>query len=247
MPVEAPSPSESESLAYRLRVAEMPDEDRPRERLERLGAQALKTEELLAILLRTGTSREDVLAVAQRLIRDHGGLRGLGGADLPTLASTYGVGHAKATTIAAAFELGRRLRLDGGDDRPQVTAPEHIAALMHDEMQALQQEELRLVILDTKNRVLATPTLYRGTISGAPGRLAEVYRDAVRRGASKMAMVHNHPSGDPTPSRTDVAFTRDAVQAGELLEIELIDHVVFGHGRNRWVSMRRQHLGFDAA
>jgi len=222
----------------------MPDDERPRERLDRLGPQALKAEELLAILLRTGTTREDVLGIAQRLLRDHGGVRGLGAADLATLASTYGVGHAKATTIAAAFELGRRLRLDGGEDRPLVNTPEHIAALMHDQMQHLPQEELRLVIMDTKHRVLATPTLYRGTISSAPGRLAEVYRDAVRRGASKMAMVHNHPSGDPTPSRADVTFTREAVEAGELLEIELIDHVVLGHGPNRWVSMRRQGLGF---
>jgi len=227
-----------------MRVAEMPDEERPRERLERLGPQALKTDELLAILLRTGSARDDVLAVAQRLLRDHGGVRGLGAADLPTLASTHGVGNAKATTIAAAFELGRRLRLDGGDDRPQVTSPEHVAALLHDEMQTLQQEELRIVILDTKNRVLAVPTLYRGTISGAPGRLAEVYRDAVRRNASKIAMAHNHPSGDPTPSRSDIAFTAEAVDAGRLLEIELIDHVVFGHGPGCWVSMRRAKLGF---
>lgn len=225
----------------------MPDEERPRERLERLGPQALKAEELLAILLRTGTAREDVLAVAQRLLREHGGVRGLGAADLPTLAATHGVGHAKATTIAAAFELGRRLRLDGGEDRPQVTTPEHIAALLHPEMQLLQQEELRLIILDRKNRVMAAPTLYRGTVSSAPGRLAEVYRDAVRRGASKLAMAHNHPSGDPTPSRDDIALTRAAVEAGQLLEIELLDHVVFGHGAERWVSMRRQGLGFGSA
>ncbi|MDA1010159.1 MAG: DNA repair protein RadC [Chloroflexi bacterium] len=225
----------------------MPDDERPRERLERLGPQALKAEELLAILVRTGTVRDDVITVSQRLLREHGGVRGLGAADIATLAATHGVGHAKATTIAAAFELGRRLRLDGGDDRPQVTSPEHIAALLHAEMQLLQQEELRLILLDTKNRVLATPTLYRGTVSGAPGRLAEVYRDAVRRGASKLAIVHNHPSGDPTPSRDDVAFTREAAQAGRLLEIELLDHVVFGHGAERWVSMRRQRLGFDAS
>lgn len=222
----------------------MPDDERPRERLERLGATALKTEELLAILLRTGTTRDDVLTVAQRLLREHGGVRGLGAADLPTLASTHGVGQAKATTIAAAFELGRRLRLDAGDERPVVQTPEHIAALLHDEMQRLQQEELRLIIMDTKNRVLAMPTLYRGTISSAPGRLAEVYRDAVRRGASKLAMVHNHPSGDPTPSRMDIEFTAEAIAAGDLLEIELLDHLVFGHGPGRWVSMRRRKLGF---
>ena len=204
----------------------MPDDERPRERLDRLGPQALKTEELLAILLRTGTTRDDVLVIAQRLLRDHGGVRGLGAADLPTLASTHGVGHAKATTIAAAFELGRRLRLDGGDDRPQVTTPEHIAALLHDEMQPLQQEEMRLVILDTKNRVLATPTLYRGTISSAPGRLAEVYRDAIRRNAAHMAMAHNHPSGDPTPSPDDLSITERLRRVGELLGIRVVDHVI---------------------
>ncbi len=228
-----------------VRLAEMPDEERPRERLERLGPQALKTDELLAILLRTGTVRDDVMTLAQRLLYEHGGVRGLGAADLSTLAASHGIGQAKATTIAAAFELGRRLRLDGGDDRPQVTSPEQIAALLHTEMQLLQQEELRLVILDTKNRVLAVPVLYRGTVSAAPGRLAEVYRDAVRRGASKLAMAHNHPSGDPTPSHDDIEFTREAVQAGQLLEVELLDHIVFGHGQDRWVSMRRQRLGFD--
>jgi len=238
-------PALAEEPDYRVRVAEMPGEERPRERLERLGPQALKTDELLAILLRTGTAREDVLGVAQRLLREHGGVRGLGAADLASLASTYGMGQAKATTIAAAFELGRRLRLDGGDDRPQVTSPEHIAALLHDEMQLLQQEELRMVALDTKNRVMATSTVYRGTVSGAPGRLAEVYRDAVRRGAAKIALVHNHPSGDPTPSRNDVSFTHDAMEAGRLLEVELVDHVIFGHGPGCWVSMRRQHLGFE--
>src|SRR5690606_29359074 len=135
-PGDPAAPAEP-GATYRTRVAEMPGEERPRERLERLGPQALKTEELLAILLRTGTAREDVLAVAQRLLREHGGVRGLGAADLATLAATHGVGQAKATTIAAAFELGRRLRLDGGDDRPQVTSPEHIAALLHIEMQLL--------------------------------------------------------------------------------------------------------------
>ncbi|MCA9848673.1 MAG: DNA repair protein RadC [Dehalococcoidia bacterium] len=214
----------------------MPDDERPRERLDRLGPQALKTEELLAILLRTGTTRDDVLVIAQRLLRDHGGVRGLGAADLPTLASTHGVGHAKATTIAAAFELGRRLRLDGGDDRPQVTTPEHIAALLHDEMQPLQQEEMRLVILDTKNRVLATPTLYRGTISSAPGRLAEVYRDAIRRNAAHMAMAHNHPSGDPTPSDEDRHFTRALADAGKVVGVPLLDHVVVARAGFRSVD-----------
>ena len=231
---------------YRVRVAEMPDADRPRERLERLGPQALRPEELLAILLRTGTTRDDVLTIAQRLLHEHGGLRGLAASDLPTLASSYGLGQAKATTIAAAFELGRRLGREGADFRPIVARPEDIAALLHEEMQLLQQEELRVLILDTKHHVIAAPMLYRGTVSGAGGRIAELFREAVRRGATKIALAHNHPSGDPTPSPEDIHFTREAVEAGQLLEVPVLDHVVLGQGAGRWVSMRRQQQGFDS-
>ncbi|MDA0271459.1 MAG: DNA repair protein RadC [Chloroflexi bacterium] len=230
--------------AYRTRVAELPEGERPRERLERLGPQALKSDELLAILLRTGTARDDVLEVAQRLLRDRDGLRGLAASDVPGLAAVHGVGQAKATTIAAAFELGRRVGALEGETRPQVTGPEDIARLLQPEMELLQQEELRLLVLDTKHRVLAAPTLYRGTVSAAPGRVAELFREAVRRNASKIAIAHNHPSGDPTPSPDDIEFTRAAVEAGRLLEIDVLDHVVIGHGPRRWVSLRQRRLGF---
>ncbi|MEX1023429.1 MAG: DNA repair protein RadC, partial [Dehalococcoidia bacterium] len=213
----------------------MPGAERPRERLEHLGAQALKSEELLAILLRTGTQTDDVLAVAQKLLRDHGGLRGLGSADVAALTESRGMGPVKATTIVAAFELGRRLRLEDGGARPQVSSPEHLAALLHDEMQLLQQEELRLLVMDNRNQVLAVRTLYRGTVNSAPGRTAEVFREAVRRGAAKIAIAHNHPSGDPSPSAADIEFTRTVVEAGTLLDIEVVDHIIFGHGPGRWV------------
>lgn len=236
----APEPSP----AYHLRVAEMPEEERPRERLGRLGPQALKTDELLAILLRTGTSREDVLQISQRLLRERDGLRGLAASDLAEVAGVHGLGHAKATTIAAAFELGRRMVALDGDARPQVTGPEDISRLLQPEMELLQQEELRLLVLDTKHRVLATPILYRGTVSAAPGRIAELFREAIRRNASRIAIAHNHPSGDPTPSADDIEFTAAAVEAGRLLEVEVLDHVVIGQGARRWVSMRERRLGF---
>lgn len=225
------------------RVRELPESERPRERLERLGPQALTTAELLAILLNTGTASEDVLSLASRLLGDHSGLRGLATADLPTLQATRGIGPAKATTVAAAFELGRRLALEGGDLRPQVRDPADIARLVQAEMELLQQEELRLLTLDTKHRVLSTSVLYRGSVNAAPARVAEVFREAVRRNATAIAVVHNHPSGDPTPSRDDTLLTEQLVSAGELLELELLDHVVIGHGR--FVSMRQQRLGFE--
>lgn len=235
--------SGEEPPRYQLRVAELPAEERPRERLLHLGPQSLTTAELLAILLRTGTSRDGVLAIASRLLQQHGGLRGLAGADLATLSAEHGMGSAKATTIAAAFELGRRLALAGDDIRPTITGPADVARLLQGEMELLQQEELRLLTLDTKHHVLASTMLYRGSVNSAGGRVAEVFREAVRRNATAIAVAHNHPSGDPTPSRDDVAFTSALLRAGELIEIEVLDHIVFGHGR--YVSMRQQKLGFS--
>lgn len=231
------------AAGYRLRVSELPEGERPRERLLRLGPQALTTAELLAILLRTGTSREDVLQLASRLLQERRGLRGLAASDLPTLAASHGLGQAKATTIAAAFELGRRLALEGDDLRPTVTSPADIARLLQAEMELLQQEELRLLVLDTKHHVLATPMLYRGSVNSAPARVAEVFREAVRHNATAIAVAHNHPSGDPTPSADDIALTEALREASVLMQVELLDHVVFGHGR--FVSMRELRLGFD--
>jgi DNA repair protein RadC len=236
---------EGEPPRYQTRVAELPFDERPRERLLRLGPQALTTAELLAILLRTGSQREGVLEIASRLLRDHEGVRGLAAADLVTLSAEHGVGAAKATTIAAAFELGRRLALAGEDIRPRVQGPDDIARLLQSEMELLQQEELRLLVMDTKHQLLASTMLYRGSVNSAPGRVAEVFREAVRRNATAIAVAHNHPSGDPTPSRDDVAFTQALVEAGALLDVNVLDHLVFGRGR--YVSMRERRLGFDGA
>ena len=172
---EQPPPSEG-APPYQLRVAELPATDRPRERLERLGPQALTSAELLTILLRTGTREEGVLQLAARLLQEHGGLRGLAGADLSTLAAARGLGSAKASTIAAACELGRRLALEGGDARPAVTRPADIARLLQSELELLAQEELRLLVLDTKHRVLAAPMLYRGSVRESTVRVAELFR-----------------------------------------------------------------------
>ncbi|HJM89490.1 MAG TPA: DNA repair protein RadC [Dehalococcoidia bacterium] len=228
---------------YHARVSELPEGERPRERLERLGPQALATAELLAILLRTGSSREDVLQLASRLLSEHDGLRGLAAADLATLAATHGLGGAKGSAIAAAFELGRRLAIEGDGNQPTVTSPQDIARLLQAEMELLQQEELRVLVLDTKHHVLAAPTLYRGSVNSAPARVAKIFREAVRRNATAIAIAHNHPSGDPTPSGDDIALTEAVIAAGELIDVSVLDHVVFGHGR--FVSMREQHLGFE--
>ena len=231
------------SSGYQVRVAELPSAERPRERLERLGPAALTTAELLAILLRTGTAREGVLQIASRLIAEHGGLRGIAAADQATIAGTHGLGSAKATTIAAAFELGRRLALEGDGARLRITSPADIARLLQSELELLEHEELRLLTLDTKHHILSAGTLYRGSVNAAPGRVAELFREAVRRNATAIAVAHNHPSGDPEPSADDIAFTSAIIEAGQLLNVTVLDHVVFGRGR--FVSMRERSLGFE--
>lgn len=230
--------------AYRARVSELASSERPRERLEQLGAQALTTSELLAILLRTGTREEGVLQLAERLQQEHRGLRGLAQADIAELSGIRGLGPAKAATIAAAFELGRRRALEGGDERPLIASPEDIARLLQSELELLPQEEFRLLALDTRHRLLASRMLSRGSVGSAQVRIAEAFREAVRRNAAAIAVAHNHPSGDPSPSPDDVETTRALEAGGDLLGIRVLDHVVIGHGR--WISMRQSGLGFTA-
>jgi DNA repair protein RadC len=176
------------------------------------------------------------------LLREHDGLRGLLQLDLAELARVRGVGQAKAVRLKAALELGRRLAALDPGQRPQIASPDDVANLLRIEMAALTQEQLRVVLLDTKHRVLAIRTVYQGSVNQAQVRVAEVYRDAIRQNAVALVAVHNHPSGDPTPSAADVALTAELERAGALLDIDLLDHLIIGQGR--WVSLRRLGLGF---
>jgi DNA repair protein RadC len=188
---------------------------------------------------------ETVTHVSQRLLAQHGGLRGLFRMDLAELARVRGVGDAKSVRLKAALELGRRLAALSPEERPQVGSPEDVANLLSIEMAALEQEQLRVVMLDTKHRIIGTRTVYQGSVNQAQVRVAEVYRDAVRHNATAIVAVHNHPSGDPTPSAADVALTVELARAGELLDIDLLDHLIIGQGR--WVSLKRLGLGFAKA
>lgn len=230
------------TVRYRLSIKELPPDERPRERLKLRGPASLSDGDLLAIILNTGIVGEGVTEVAQRLLAHHGGLRGLFQMDVAELARIRGLGDAKAVRLKAALELGRRLAALSPDGRPQVGSPDDVANLLQIEMAALEQEQLRVVLLDTKHRIVATRTVYQGSVNQAQVRVAEVYRDAVRQNATAIVAVHNHPSGDPTPSAADVALTVELTQAGALLDIELLDHLIIGQGR--WVSLRRLGLGF---
>jgi DNA repair protein RadC len=223
-------------------LREMASDERPRERLKLRGAASLSDGDLIAIILNTGTVGQTVTDLSQQLLANNGGLRGLLQMDVAELARIRGLGDAKAVRLKAALELGRRLAVLAPEERPQVGSPEDVVNLLAIEMAALEQEQLRVVLLDTKHRILGSRVVYQGSVNQAQVRVAEVYRDAVRQMATAIVAVHNHPSGDPTPSAADVALTVELVQAGSLLDIELLDHLIIGQGR--WISLRRLGLGF---
>ncbi|MBI5304281.1 MAG: DNA repair protein RadC [Chloroflexi bacterium] len=216
--------------------------ERPRERLKHLGANALKSEELIAILLRTGTRGENVVHLAERLLRECGGLVGLSRLPLSEMTRVKGIGPVKAIELQAVFELGRRISVASPEEKPVIKSPADAVNLLAD-MGTLEQEVMRTVLLDTKNRVLAMPTMYRGSLHTTVIRVAELFREAVRQNCAALIVAHNHPSGDPTPSPEDVAVTREIVQAGKLLDIDVLDHLVIGAG-TKFVSLKERGLGF---
>ncbi|HEX8732589.1 MAG TPA: DNA repair protein RadC [Ktedonobacterales bacterium] len=235
--------AQSAASQYRaITVREMPTDERPRERLERHGAGVLSTAELLAILLRTGLPGENVVDLSQRLLHDFGGLAGLVAADLPTLRETHGLGLAKASQLKAALEIANRLAALNPEQRPQITQPADVSRLLMLEMAYLAQEQLRVICLDTKNHIVAQQTVYQGTINSSAVRPAEVFRPAVTRACLSIIVVHNHPSGDPTPSPEDVRTTEQLRKAGELLDIQLLDHIIIG--RHQHYSLKEHGLGF---
>ncbi len=230
-------------MDYRPMIRDLPQSERPRERLRDFGAPALSTTELVAIILRNGSAGESVMALATRLLSRYEGLPGLARAGFSgDLTAERGLGEAKAAELKAALELGKRLAASSADERPVITSSRDVANLLLVEMGMLEQESLRTLLLNGKNAVLATSEVVRGSVNAAQVRVAELFREPVRRNAVAIILVHNHPSGDPGPSADDIAITKEAVRAGQLLGIEVLDHVIMGQGR--YISMREHHIGF---
>jgi DNA repair protein RadC len=224
------------------RITDLAESERPRERLARLGAQSLSNAELLAILLRVGVPGENAVQVGQRLLQTFEGISGLQRASFDQVCSQRGLGEAKTAQIKAAIELGRRMTLESPEERPSINSPADAAALVRYEMSALEQEELRVITLNTRNRVQKIETIYRGSLNTSQIRVGEVFKSAIRGNAAAIIVVHNHPSGDPTPSPDDIAITRAIVEAGRLLDVQVLDHLVIGQGR--FVSLKERRLGF---
>jgi len=228
---------------YRPMIRDLPQEERPRERLREYGPKHLSNTELIAILLRTGLKGENVLSLAARLLARFNGLEGLGRATFAELCAERGLSEAKTSQLQAALELGRRFVSLAPQERVVISSPQDVANLLLAEMAFLDQEHLRALLLNTRNEVLSIQEIYVGNVNSSVVRPAEVFRPAIRDNAPSIIIVHNHPSGDPTPSPQDVSITRDLVAAGRLLGVELLDHLVIGSGQ-RYVSLNEKGLGF---
>lgn len=221
-------------------IKDLPAVERPRERLVRHGAGVLSNAELLAILLRVGTKEENAISLAHRILKQEQGLRFLVDSKVEQLASIKGVGQAKAAQIKAAIELGRRLStFELGVDKP-IKCPQDVADLLMEDMRYLKQEHMKLVLLNTKCNLIAVEEISKGSLNASIVHPRELFNPAIRKSSASIIMVHNHPSGDPTPSSEDIAITTRIFEAGKLLGIELVDHIIIGDGK--YISMKEKGL-----
>ena len=210
------------------RIKDMAAQDRPRERLVLEGAEALSNAELIAILLRTGLKGYSAIHIAQQLLAKFGTLDGLARAPLEELRQVKGVGRDKAVTLKAAFTLARKMAAEMRAESPLLDTPERIADLLREESRPQDVEQFRVVLLNTRRRLIGLETISQGTLDTLLVHPREVFKRAIAANASAVVLVHNHPSGDPTPSEADIKVTRDLIRAGQLLKIEVLDHVIIG-------------------
>jgi DNA repair protein RadC len=229
-----------------VRIKDLPLPERPRERLVALGADALRNAELLAILLRTGAKGVSVVQVAELLIQRFGTLDGLARASLGDLQKTSGIGRDKAIALKSAFTLARRMAQEIAEETPLLDNPQRIADWLREENRFYEVEHFQIVLLNTRRKLIRVEEISQGTLDTILVHPREVFKAAILANASALVLAHNHPSGDPTPSEADIKVTRDLIRAGQLLKIDVLDHIILGRrtqDRQRdFVSLRE--LGY---
>lgn len=219
-------------------IRDYPQEERPRERFLQDGPHSLSNQELLALLLRTGTKQESVLQLSNKLITQFEGLRLLKDATVEEISAIKGIGKAKAIQILAAVELGRRINNLNQTDRYVIRSPEDCANYCMNDMRFLTQEHFVCLYLNTKNQVLHRQTIFIGSLNSSIVHPREVYKEAFRRSAASIICVHNHPSGDPTPSREDIEVTKRLAECGKIIGIDILDHIIIGE--KKYVSLKEK-------
>lgn len=233
-------------MSAHVRIHDLPPPDRPRERLEVCGADALSKPDLIAILLRTGTVGRSAIHIAEELLRQFGSLQRLAHATLDELRAVKGIGRDKAVTLQAAFSLARRIAAEIRQEAPLLDTPERVAELFREETREFRVEVFQVLLLNTRRRLIRVERLSQGTLDTLLVHPREVFRAAISANAAALIVLHNHPSGDPTPSEADIRVTRDLIRAGQLLKIDVLDHVILGQASQErprdFVSLRE--LGY---
>lgn len=211
-------------------VRDLPPAERPRERLVKLGAEALSAQEILALILGRGVKGESVMVTAQKLLSKFGSLQGIADSSVEELSQINGIGLAKSTQLKAAFELGRRLQGSSTEGKAHVKSPEDVLGAVAGSLKGKKREHFLVLLLDTRNRLIRVATISMGSLDSSIVHPREVFKEAISASAASVIFVHNHPSGDPEPSEDDIELTKRLVEAGKLLGILVLDHVIVGDG-----------------
>lgn len=221
-------------------IKELPENERPQERLYRYGAEALSNSELLAIILRTGNRNQNVVALSSKIIKQRGGLNGLLSTSFEEYLKISGVGNAKASQLMALSELSKRFKSYKSGDEYKINSPESAAYYVMEELRYLKQEILKVLFLDIKNKVIYEKNITVGTLDSSLVHPREVFKEAIIKNSAGIILIHNHPSGDPTPSKEDIEVTRRIAKCGEVIGIKLVDHIIIGDGI--FISLKQKEV-----
>jgi len=222
-------------------IHDLPVSERPRERLQKFGAEALSASEILALILGRGIAGESVMTTVQRLLSQFGNLKGIAGASVEELSQVRGIGLAKAAQIKAAFELANRLEgyAEVGK-KPLVKTPDDVAGLVRGRLKDKKKEHFLALLLDTRGQLIKVSEISVGSLDGSIVHPREVFKEAISASAASVIFVHNHPSGDPTPSEDDIKLTKRLAEAGEIMGIDVLDHIIIGDKEH--LSLKRKDL-----
>lgn len=223
-----------------LKIMDLPENERPRERLLRYGTQNLSNAELLSIILRCGNKKENVLNLSNRIIKEAGGLNGLLRSTVEDLMNLNGIGEAKAAQLMAVLELSKRFKSYKDGEDYKISTPKDVADLVMEEMKIFKQEHLKVIMLNTKNVVMFIKDVSVGSLNSSIVHPREVFCDAIRKNSAFIIVCHNHPSGDPQPSNEDINVTNRLKECGKLLGIELLDHLIIGNGK--YISLKEKGI-----
>jgi len=222
-------------------IMEIPKDERPREKLIKYGSKSLSNSELIGILLRVGSKKDTAITLGQKILRENEkGLLNLVNATPESLNKYHGISNAKAATLLAAVELGKRISTTKAEDTFKITSPQDVSALVMEDMRYYKKEYFKIILLDTKNKVIDIITISIGSLNSSIVHPREVFLEAVKKSSASIVLLHNHPSGEVQPSREDINITQRLIKAGEIMGIKVLDHIIIGDGK--YLSFKEENI-----